>query len=79
MVSLLLTCARPWAPLIAGVLEGEHPLESAVDAGRGPSMGRPLLHSFMRNELLDLTTTLSATACHQRNYVETYSRSMNEH
>jgi hypothetical protein len=28
----------------------------------------------MRNELLDLTTILPATAHHQRNYVETYSR-----
>ena len=28
----------------------------------------------MRNELLDLTTILPATAYHQRNYVETYSK-----
>ncbi len=28
----------------------------------------------MRNELLDLTTIVPATAYHQRNYVETYSR-----
>jgi len=28
----------------------------------------------MRNELLDVTTVLSANTCHQRNYVETYSR-----
>ena len=28
----------------------------------------------MRNELLDLTTILPATAYHQRNDVETYSR-----
>jgi hypothetical protein len=35
------------APMVAphrwGVLDGGHPLESAVDASRGPSMGRPLL------------------------------------
>jgi hypothetical protein len=31
---------------------------------------------FMRSALLNLTPILSATACHQRNYVETYSRSM---
>ncbi len=42
---------------------------------RRPSMGRPVYHQFMRNELLDLTTIIPATACHQRNYVETYSRS----
>ena len=41
---------------------------------RRPSMGRPVSHQLMRNELLDLTTILPATACHQRNYVETYSR-----
>jgi hypothetical protein len=51
-------------PSSLGVLDGEHPLASAVDAGRGPSMGRPLLHSLMRNELLDLTAILPATACH---------------
>jgi hypothetical protein len=28
----------------------------------------------MRNALLDLTPIILATACHQRNYVETYSR-----
>ena len=37
-------------------------------------MGRPVPRQFMRNELLDLTTILPATAYHQRNYVETYSK-----
>jgi hypothetical protein len=41
---------------------------------RMPSMGRPVPRQFMRNELLDLATILLATACHQRNDVETYSR-----
>ena len=62
------------APHRCGVLDGGNPLGSAVDASRRPSMGRPSPHSFMRNALLDLTTILPATAYHQRNYVETYSR-----
>ena len=41
---------------------------------RRPSMGRPVPRELLRNELLDLTTIAPATACHQRNYVGTYSR-----
>ena len=41
---------------------------------RRPSMGRPVHRQFMRNAWLDLTTIVPATACHQRNYVEPYSR-----
>jgi len=40
------------------------------------SMGRYVHCELTRNELLDLTTVVSATACHQKNYVGTYSRSM---
>ena len=39
------------------------------------SMGRYVHCELTRNELLDLTTIVSATACHQKNYVGTYSRS----
>src|SRR5215469_492582 len=38
------------------------------------SMCRPGHCALMRSELLDLTTIISATACHQSNYVEPYSR-----
>src|SRR5215475_15567 len=38
------------------------------------SMCRPGHCAFMRSELLDLTTIIAATACHQSNYVEPYSR-----
>src|SRR5438094_3742154 len=41
---------------------------------RRPSMGRSVHHEFMRTKLLALTTIVPATACHQRNYVEPYSR-----
>src|SRR5712691_1762310 len=37
---------------------------------------RHVHRQLMRNELPDCTTIIPATACHQRNYVETYSRSM---
>jgi len=39
-------------------------------------MCRPMHRPLMRNELLDLTTIVPATACHQRDCVETYSRFM---
>jgi hypothetical protein len=41
---------------------------------REPSLCRQVHREFMRNMLLDLTPSIPATACHQRNYVETYSR-----
>src|SRR5262252_2345557 len=41
---------------------------------RRPSICRPMHRPFMRNELLDVTTIVPATACHQRNYIDTYSR-----
>ena len=41
---------------------------------RRPSLCRPVHRQFMRNALLDLTPIVPATPCHQRNYVETYSR-----
>jgi hypothetical protein len=45
---------------------------------RRPSRCHPVPRQLMRNKLLDLTTNVPATACHQRNYVETYSRSIEE-
>ena len=43
---------------------------------REPSLGRHVPHEFMRNAVLNLTLIIPTTACHQRNYVERYSRSM---
>jgi hypothetical protein len=43
---------------------------------RRPSMCRSVHRQLMRNELLDLATIIPATPCHQRIYVEAYSRSM---
>jgi hypothetical protein len=41
---------------------------------RAPSLGRPVHRELLRNAWLDFTPIIPATACHQRNYVETYSR-----
>ncbi len=41
---------------------------------RRPFMGRSVRHQLMRNELLDLTTIVPATAYHRRSYAERYSR-----
>ena len=39
-----------------------------------PSLGRPGHRELMRSAWLDLASIMSATACHQSNYVERYSR-----
>src|SRR6266851_9686082 len=41
---------------------------------RAPSLCRHVHREFMRSALLDVTPLISATACHQRNDVERYSR-----
>ncbi len=41
---------------------------------REPSLCRHVHRECMRNAVLDLTPIIPATACHQRNYVERYSR-----
>ena len=44
-----------------------------VDVPRA-SLCRHVPHELMRNVVLNLTLVILATACHQRNYVERYSR-----
>src|SRR5712671_4901220 len=39
-----------------------------------PSLGRHVHRKLLRSVLLDLTPIIAATACHQRNYIERYSR-----
>src|SRR6266446_5671149 len=41
---------------------------------RRPSLCRPVHRPCMRNALLEVTTIVHATSCHQRNDVEPYSR-----
>ena len=38
------------------------------------SLRRHVHYQFMRHELLTFTPIIPTTACHQRSYVETYSR-----
>ena len=45
---------------------------------REPSLCRHVRRELMRNALLDFTPIIPATACHQRNYVETDSRFIEE-
>ena len=71
--------AQPWTPVLTlpHVRDGLRVLLMAVWCTfRRLSMCRPVHHQLTRNELLDLTTIVPATACQQRNYVETYSRFM---
>jgi hypothetical protein len=41
---------------------------------REPSLCRQVHRELLRSVLLDVTPIISATACHQINYVERYSR-----
>jgi hypothetical protein len=43
---------------------------------REPALGRHVHRELLRSVLLDLSPIISTTACHQRNYVERYSRYM---
>src|SRR6266446_6618231 len=45
---------------------------------REPSLCRHEPREFMRNAVLDVTPIIPATACHQRNYIERYSRFLSE-
>ena len=49
---------------------------AVLSALREPSLCRHVRHELLRSVLLDLTPIIAATACHQRNYVERYSRSI---
>jgi hypothetical protein len=46
---------------------------------REPSLGRHVHRELLRNAWLDFAPRIPATAYHQRNYVETYSRSIVAH
>ena len=47
-----------------------------VSTFREPSRCRPVHRELLRNALLELTLILPTTACYQRIYVETYSKSI---
>jgi len=79
MVSLLLPYATTGVSLIAGwcvigVTPRGQPRTPVLCTFHRPFMDRPVPRQLMRNELLDLTTIVPATAYHRRSYAKRYSR-----
>ncbi len=70
---------QPWTPAVP-LLHGCDGLSARRMAVlwtfRASSLCRHVHRELLRNALLDFTPIIAATACHQRNYFETYSRSM---
>ena len=68
---------QPWTPAVT-LSPGRDGLSTRRMAGlwtfHTPSMYRQGHHEFMRNAVLDLSLIIPITACHQRNYVGSYSR-----
>ena len=69
---------QPWTPAVT-LPHGRDGLSARRMAVlwtfREPSLCRHVHRELMRNAVLDLTPIIPPTACHQRNYVERYSRS----
>src|SRR5438093_4930048 len=71
---------QPWTPAVTRPpgCDGLRARRMAVLwTFREPYLCRHVRRALMRNVLLDFTPILPATACHQRNGAETYSRSTN--
>src|SRR2546426_1836243 len=70
---------QPWTPAVT-LPHGRDGLSARRMAVllrfRGPSLCRHVPHELLRNTVLHLTLIIPTTACHQRNYVERYSRFM---
>jgi hypothetical protein len=70
---------QPWTPAVT-LPQGRDGLSARRMAVlwtfRAPSLCRHVPHELMRNAALNLTLIIPATACHQRNDVERYSRSI---
>jgi hypothetical protein len=72
---------QPWtsAVTLPHGRNGLHARRMAVlSTFRELSLCRHVHHELLRSTVLDLTPIIAATACHQRNYVERYSRSTEE-
>src|SRR5713101_2073544 len=68
---------QPWTPAVTlpHRRDGLSARRMAVlGTFREPSLCRHEHRELMRNAVLDLTPIIPTTACHQRNYVERYSR-----
>src|SRR5712671_4968223 len=68
---------QPWTPAVT-LPQGCDGLSArrmgVLCTFREPSLCRHVHRDLMRNAVLHLTLIIPATACHQRNYVERYSR-----
>jgi hypothetical protein len=68
---------QPWTPAVT-LPHGRDGLSARRMAVlwtfRAPSLCRHVHRELMRNAVLDLTPIIPTTACHQRHYVERYSR-----
>jgi hypothetical protein len=68
---------QPWTPAVT-LPHGRDGLSARRRAVlwtfHEPSLGRHVRRELLRNALLDFTSIIPATACHQRNDVEAYSR-----
>src|SRR6266571_8612670 len=60
----------------AGAQRAERAADGGVVDVSRPSLGCQVRRELMRSALLDLTPIIPTTACHQRNYVERYSKSI---
>src|SRR5262249_58293577 len=69
----------PWTPAVP-LLQGRNglsaPRMAVLCMFREPSLCRHVRRELPRNAWLDFTPKVPTTACHQSNYVETYSRSI---
>jgi len=70
---------QPWTPTVT-LPQGRNGLRAwrmaVLSTFRALSLCRQVHGELMRSTLLDLTPIISATVCHQSNYIERYSRCM---
>src|SRR5467141_3474417 len=68
---------QPWTSAVT-LPQGRNGLSTrrmaVLSTFRAPSLCRHVHREFMRSVVLDLAPVIPATACHQRNDVERYSR-----
>ena len=68
---------QPWTSAVT-LPPGRHGLiawrMAVLSTFREPSLCRPVHRELLRSAVLDVTPIIAATTCHQRNYVERYSR-----
>jgi hypothetical protein len=69
---------QPWTPAVT-LSHGRDGLSvrrmAVLCTFRAPSLCRHVHRALLRNAVFNLSLIIPATACHQRNYVERYSRS----